>query len=102
MTASTTILTVPTETPAYLNAKAYWAKIRMDTVSWLDRDVYTEYEAAVVVPFRAWLAEQGAVIVEHRSPDYTHGVDSYNVAVGHDVLQFGSNAERMMFMLKWT
>lgn len=102
MTASTTILTVSTETPAYFNARAHWARIRMDAVSWLDRDVYTEYEAAVVVPFRAWLAQQGAVIVSCRSADYTYGVDSYDVAIGHDVLQFESDTERLMFMLKWT
>ena len=101
MTASTMVLTVSTETSAYFNARAHWARIRIDAVSWLDRDVYTEYEAAVVAPFRAWLAEQGAVIVEHRSPDRTHGVDSYDVAVGHDVLQFESDADRLMFLLRW-
>ena len=102
MTTNTPSLTVSTETPAYFNARAYWAKLRIDTVSWMDRDFHNEYATAVVAPFHAWLAEQGAVIVSRRSADYTYGVDSYDVAIGHDVLQFDSDAEQVMFLIRWT
>lgn len=101
-----TVLTLKTEQEYYLNARDHWARHKRDygskldsrQLAWLNTDRYQE---EIVKPFHAWLKEQGCQVVHSGNRNISWGVDSYNVAVGCEVLKFDSQQELTVFMLRW-
>lgn len=97
--------TTPTASPAYINARNHWADRSL-----VDRHVYDVtigsfsdiYQELIVKPFHEWLATQGCRIVRRDAGDKMFGVDSYNVAVGFDVMEFDSEQDQIVFLLKWS
>jgi len=95
-----------TESSAYLNARAYYASVTLkarsrsqDRILWGDT---ADYDSSIVEPFQTWLAEQGGTIVRCRSEDRVYGIDSYNVAVGTDMIEFHRQNDMLLFVLKWS
>jgi hypothetical protein len=92
---------LPTDSLAYRNAKQHW--VSLQTQRYQQGCIYApgrDYDADVVKPFIEWLAAQNCCISECRKHE-THGVDSYNVAVGADYLEFDTEQDRTFFVLRW-
>lgn len=101
-----TELTLRTNQEYYLNARDHWARHKLDYWSKPDSQQLTEfntnrYQEEVVKPFHAWLKEQGCCIIRPNASYKMFGVDSYDVAVGFDLLEFDSQQELTVFTLRW-
>lgn len=93
-----TKLKLSTDSDAYVNARTYYAENCSNPVL-----PYLGYQAQVVMPFYRWLATQDATVSHHfRDPLQQYGVDSYDVAVGTDVLEFSTEHSMLMFLLRWS
>lgn len=100
-------LMLKTEHEHYLNARDYWARSRRDWWNKVGSQRLTpfntrRYQEEVVDSFHAWLKEQGCQVkVLDRDNDIYWGGDSYNVTIGRDVLEFDSEQELTVFVLRW-
>jgi uncharacterized protein YkwD len=96
------IITTPTTVQAYSNARNHWVKncrkSYQDIPIGRGEDIYYEL---VVTPFHEWLKSQGCRITRCHSEHEMFGVDSYNVAVGFDVMEFDSEQHQITFLLRW-
>lgn len=87
----------------YINARNYWSENKLKDNSLLStRYNSNEYYSLVVKPFRDWLREQGCEILMIRDESMTYGIDSYEVAIGWDILVFESEKDFTVFLLKWS
>lgn len=89
-------LVLSTDSSAYENARNHWIN---------ENDVLV-----VLYPYRVtkntldeftnWLSDQGVTIVRHRTK--IRVVDSMCVAVGLDIMEFDSDENKMIFLLRWS
>jgi hypothetical protein len=95
---------------AYLNARNYWATTirtsavdeRLEHIKKTIQESIRSYHDVVVEPFHDWLKTQGVAVVNRKLSDKMYGVDSYNVAVGTDVLEFVDAQSKVIFLLRWS
>lgn len=94
-----------TDTAAYVNARYHWANVAKQDLEQYRRCFHnpgSDYGEDVVQPFHVWLATQHCRIVDGREAGRSYGVDSYNVAVGTDYLEFDTAQDLSFFVLRWT
>ena len=90
-----------TNSDSYIGARKWWSSYSIDVVKPVYSDISLgNWQVMIVKPFRDWLATQGCRIVEHG--DSECAVDSYNVAVGIDELEFETEMDRTAFLLRWS
>jgi hypothetical protein len=109
-----TSLKLPTNNKAYRNAREYWTIENDEAMNlsgyisgYHSEDMVLLFKSEVICQFILWLQSQGATIIHNKPPNnyssdsYHNNLDSYSVAIGIDELEFDTEENLILFILRW-
>lgn len=106
MDVTTPELMIDTDSVYYRNARMHYTVDRLEEIEYHAQRCYRkpmeEYRNSVALPFYQWLESQNCQLVDCKDPERTYGVDSYNVAMGIDKLEFKTEKDMSIFLLRWS
>jgi hypothetical protein len=99
------MIQLSTNSQAYANARLWYSSNCVVSGTGYHGTTFGDlksYEQTVVQPFHVWLADQGCQIGRNQLTRVMFGVDSYEVAVGQDQMEFECDIDLTAFLLRWS